>query len=59
MRIDIVAFDGMDELDAVGPLEVLRRADFDVKLVSFEPSVTCAYGSTSPPTARPATTPRS
>ena len=43
MKIDIVAFDGMDELDAVGPLEVLRRADFDVKLVSFEPSVTCAY----------------
>lgn len=46
MRIDIVAFDGMDELDAVGPLEVLRRADFDVNLVSLESSVTCAYGLT-------------
>lgn len=46
MKVDIVAFDGMDELDAVGPLEVLRRADFDVQLVSTSPQVTCAYGLT-------------
>ena len=47
MKIDIVAFDGMDELDAVAPLEVLRRADFDVQLVSDDGSrVTCAYGLT-------------
>ncbi|HKC20777.1 MAG TPA: DJ-1/PfpI family protein [Candidatus Dormibacteraeota bacterium] len=46
MKVDIVVFDGMDELDAVGPLEVLRRAKFDVKLVSDQPTVTCAYGLT-------------
>jgi transcriptional regulator GlxA family with amidase domain len=44
VKVDIVAFEGMDELDAVGPLEVLRRAKFDVKLVGFVPQVTCAYG---------------
>jgi uncharacterized protein (DUF427 family)/putative intracellular protease/amidase len=37
-RIDIVVFDGVDELDAVGPLEVLRSAaragaDLDARLV--------------------------
>ncbi len=26
MRVDIVVFDGVDELDALGPLEVFRRA---------------------------------
>ena len=53
MKVDIVAFDGMDELDAVGPLEVLRTAaqwgaDFDVKLVALEPGIptTCAHGLT-------------
>lgn len=46
MKIDIVIFDGMDELDAVGPLEVLRAASFDVRLVALEPglNVTCAHG---------------
>ena len=46
MRIDIAVFDGMDELDAIGPLEVLRRARFDVRLVALDPqrAVTCAYG---------------
>ena len=38
MRIEIVVFDGFDELDAVGPYEVLRTAeaygaDWDVTLV--------------------------
>jgi transcriptional regulator GlxA family with amidase domain len=46
VKLDIVVFDGMDELDAVGPLEVLRRSRFDVQLVGFESSVTCAYGLT-------------
>ena len=46
MLIDIVAFDGMDELDAVGPLEVLRRASLDVQIVGMDPQVTCAYGLT-------------
>ena len=39
MRIDIILFPGFDELDAVGPFEVLqnatqRGADFEVRLVS-------------------------
>jgi transcriptional regulator GlxA family with amidase domain len=55
MRIDIVVFDGMDELDAVGPLEVLRRAAFDVQLVALDPqkTVTCAYGLTLTPDGGP------
>ena len=55
VKIDIVAFDGMDELDAVGPLEVLRRAGFDVQLVALDPgrTVTCAYGLTITPDGPP------
>jgi transcriptional regulator GlxA family with amidase domain len=55
MRIDIVVFDGMDELDAVGPLEVLRRAGFDVQLVALDAhtAVTCAYGLTITPDGAP------
>jgi len=55
MRIDIVVFDGMDELDAVGPLEVLRRAGFDVRLVALDAdrAVTCAYGLTITPDGAP------
>src|SRR5690242_7486071 len=55
MRIDIAIFDGMDELDAVGPLEVLRRAGFDVHLVALDPgmTVTCAYGLTITPDGLP------
>ncbi len=39
MLVDIVVFDGVDELDALGPLEVLRRAgqvsdDFSTRLVT-------------------------
>ena len=40
MLADIVVFDGLDELDAIGPLEVLRTAqlldeDFRVRLVTY------------------------
>ena len=40
MRIEIVAFDGVDELDAIGRFEVLQNAaaagaDFSVRLVSW------------------------
>ena len=40
MRIEILAFDGVDELDAIGPFEVLQNAaaagaDFSVRLVSW------------------------
>jgi transcriptional regulator GlxA family with amidase domain len=55
MCIDIVVFDGVDELDVVGPLEVLRRAGFDVQLVALNPhtTVTCAYGLTITPDGAP------
>lgn len=53
MLIDLVVYDGVDELDVVGPLEVLRRAnaagaDFDVRLVARSPAlqVTGAHGLT-------------
>lgn len=40
MLADIVVFDGLDEMDALGPLEVLRKAqllddDFRVRLVNY------------------------
>lgn len=51
MRVQIVVFDGFDELDALAPLEVLRRAaemdaDMTVELVSLAPreEVTAAFG---------------
>jgi putative intracellular protease/amidase len=39
MLVDIIVYDGLDEMDALGPLEVLRkvqalRDDFTVRLVS-------------------------
>lgn len=41
MRIEILLFDGFDELDGIGPYEVLRTAarlgaDFDVALVTSD-----------------------
>ncbi|MET7375838.1 DJ-1/PfpI family protein [Micromonospora arida] len=36
MRIEIVVFDGFDELDVFGPFEVLSMAGFDVALVAVE-----------------------
>ena len=51
MRVQIVVFDGFDELDALAPLEVLRRAaelgaDMIVELVTLVPreEVTAAFG---------------
>jgi transcriptional regulator GlxA family with amidase domain len=40
VHIDIIVFDGLDELDVVGPLEVLRgaaatRTDWEVRLAGF------------------------
>lgn len=52
MNIQIVLFDGFDELDSIGPYEVLKRANefganFDVKMVSLNlNSVTGFYGLT-------------
>ena len=34
MRTEILIFDGFDELDALGPYEVLAEAGFDVALVT-------------------------
>ncbi|MGZ3673251.1 MAG: DJ-1/PfpI family protein [Ktedonobacterales bacterium] len=51
MRIDIVIFDGFDEIDALAPYEFLKRAQelgapFDVRLVTIAPTdeVTASYG---------------
>ena len=52
MRIAVVVFDGFDELDAIGPLEVLRNAatmggvDLEVDLVALggEAEVTGSHG---------------
>lgn len=51
MRMQIVVYDGFDELDALAPLEVLRRAaelgaDLDVEVVTLAPrdEVRAAYG---------------
>jgi transcriptional regulator GlxA family with amidase domain len=51
VRIDIPVFDGVDELDAIGPYEVFRSAAnlgaaIDARLVSRAPTdeIRCAYG---------------
>jgi transcriptional regulator GlxA family with amidase domain len=51
MNIRILAFDGADELDFIGPLEIFRRAaklvkDLDVALVTVEPQaeIVTAHG---------------
>ncbi len=53
MLADIVVFDGLDELDALGPYEILRRAgqlsiDFSVRLVAHtgQPTIMAASGLT-------------
>lgn len=37
MRIEIVVFDGLDEIDAFAPFEVLSSAGLDVGFVALEP----------------------
>ena len=37
MQTEILIFDGIDELDALGPYEVLAEAGFDVALVTHPP----------------------
>jgi transcriptional regulator GlxA family with amidase domain len=36
-RVEILVYDGVDELDAVGPFEVLAAAGFEVELVAIDP----------------------
>lgn len=44
--IDILVYPGFDELDAIGPYEVLANAGFDVRLVGTTESVTASHGVT-------------
>jgi transcriptional regulator GlxA family with amidase domain len=48
MKIDVILFDGFDELDALGPFEVLANAGFDIELVSLDGArlVTGSHGAT-------------
>jgi transcriptional regulator GlxA family with amidase domain len=48
MRTEILIFDGFDELDALGPYEVLAEAGFDVALVTHPATdrITTARGAT-------------
>lgn len=59
MKIQIVVYDGFDELDAIAPFEVLRSAatagaDVQVELVTLEGAteITAAYGLRIEPEAR-------
>ena len=36
MRIEIIVFDGFDELDAFGPFEVLAQTELDIALVTVD-----------------------
>jgi len=50
-RVEILMFDGVDELDIVAPLEILASAGFDAELVTLNdrPRVTGAHGMTVTP----------
>lgn len=55
MRIDVLLFDGFDELDALAPYEVLSNAAFDTALVSLggPRPVTASHGATILATSAP------
>lgn len=42
--VEVVVFEGVDELDAVGPFEVLAAAGFAVRIVGFPTDLTAARG---------------
>jgi transcriptional regulator GlxA family with amidase domain len=48
MKIEILLFDGFDDLDAFGPFEVLSHAGLDTRFVTIEPAerVRSAHGAT-------------
>ncbi|MGH7920564.1 MAG: DJ-1/PfpI family protein, partial [Candidatus Dormibacteraceae bacterium] len=48
MEVEILLYDGVEELDAIGPLDVLGGAGFDARLVTLgeSRSVTTAHGAT-------------
>jgi putative intracellular protease/amidase len=51
-QVQILIYDGVDELDAVAPYDVLAAAGFEVELVSLDPSpiVRAAHGLSLAPT---------
>lgn len=55
MEIDVLLYDGFDELDALAPYEVLANARFDVRLVSLAGArpVTGSHGATVQATSEP------
>ena len=55
MQIDVLLYDGFDELDALGPFEVLANAGFDTALVSLDGArpVTGSHGATVSATSAP------
>ena len=46
MHVQILIYDGFDELDAVGPYEILSGAGFETELVTLEPAdrITASHG---------------
>ena len=46
MHVQILLYDGFDELDAIGPYEILHGAGFEAELVSLEPveRITASHG---------------
>ena len=46
MHVQILIYDGFDELDAIGPYEILHGAGFQTELASLEPTerITASHG---------------
>jgi transcriptional regulator GlxA family with amidase domain len=46
MHVQILIYDGFDELDAVGPYEILHGAGFETELATLEPvdTITASHG---------------
>jgi transcriptional regulator GlxA family with amidase domain len=53
MHVQILIYDGFDELDAVGPYEILHGAGFETELVTLEPAdrITASHRATFVPHA--------
>jgi transcriptional regulator GlxA family with amidase domain len=53
MHVQILIYDGFDELDAIGPYEILQGAGLQTELVTLEPTdrVTASHGATFVPHA--------
>jgi len=53
MHVQILIYDGFDELDAIGPYEILHGAGFDTELAGLEPveRITASHGTVLEPHA--------